>query len=241
MTVAPRAPLVDSRRAMKRILILDTETTGLDPLRDACIEVAAILYDLEHASPIESYASLIRAGSNAAEAVNAIPAALLEGAPPADDVWPRVEALAKRADAIVAHRAEFDRGFVHRAVRDAAPWVCSKFDLEWPKSTRVGDGLVSLALSHGLGVSSAHRAMTDCDTLARLFTRVHETGVSLPRMLSRALRPKVRVIAVVSYDDRDKAKSAGFSWDPAKKEWGRTMFVDDVAALPFKTREVVDS
>jgi DNA polymerase-3 subunit epsilon len=222
---------------MKRILILDTETTGLDPTRDACIEVAAVLFDLEHASTIESYASLIRASANPAEAINAIPAALLDSAPPADDVWPRVEALARRADAIVAHRAEFDRGFVHASVRDSAPWVCSKFDLEWPKSTRVGDGLVSLALSHGLGVANAHRAMTDCDTLARLFMRVHEMGVDLPRMIARGMRPKVRVVALVSYDDRDKAKSAGFSWDPSRKEWARTIFQDEIASLPFRVRE----
>jgi DNA polymerase III epsilon subunit-like protein len=113
----------------KRILILDTETGGLDPALHPCIEVACILYDLEQAEPLASFASLIRASENAAEHVNHIPLALLADAPEAKDVWPHVEALAARADVIVAHRADFDRGFVSPTLK-AAAWACSKFWIE---------------------------------------------------------------------------------------------------------------
>lgn len=224
---------------MRHALILDTETTGLDPALDRCIEVACILFDLEHAIPIASYASLIRAESNAAESVNRIPAGTLPSAPEPAQVWRAVSYFAARADVILAHRAEFDRGFVPTEVRELKPWVCTKFHVEWPHG-KPGDHLVHLALAHGLGVLNAHRAMTDCDTIARLLTRVREMGHSLRTILERASRPRVKLAALVSYDDREKAKAAGFSWDGAAKRWWREMPVEDVASLPFQTTAIQD-
>ncbi len=83
----------------KRILILDTETGGLDPAIHPCIEVACILYDLgAGAELLASFASLIRASENAAEHVNHIPLALLADAPEAKDrVAARREAPLRRA------------------------------------------------------------------------------------------------------------------------------------------------
>ena len=218
----------------KRILILDTETGGLDPAAHPCVEVACILYDLERAEALASYASLIRSATNDAEHVNRIPIALLADAPEAAEVWPIVEALAARADVVVAHRADFDRGFVSEALKRAA-WACSKFWIEWPRG-RLGDDLVHLALAHGVGVMHAHRAMTDCDTLSRLFTRAHEMGHDLGAMLEKAMRPRVRVVALVSYDDRLKAREQGFAWDAGRRQWWREMPDEEIARLPFATR-----
>ncbi len=221
---------------MKTLAVIDTETQGLDPATDACIEVAVILYDIEHRAPVESYASLIRAKGNAAEAVNRIAPSLLESAPRGGDVWSVVRAMVARADAVVAHRAEFDVGFIPPSVLGECPVLCSKFDIEWPHG-KLGDHLVHLALAHGVGVMEAHRALADCNLLVRLFQRVAEQGVDVPAMLARAMRPKVTVIAQVSYDDRAMAKSAGFAWDASGKFWHRSMAREDVAALPFTTRE----
>jgi DNA polymerase-3 subunit epsilon len=57
-------------------------------------------------------------------------------------------------------------------------------------------------------------------------------------MIAHAMRPRVRVQALVSYDDREKAKGAGFMWDGGTKMWTREVPVDELAALPFKTRAV---
>ncbi len=51
-------------------------------------------------------------------------------------------------------------------------------------------------------------------------------------------RPRKKVAALVSYDDREKAKAAGFAWDGPSKTWWREMPVDEIAGLPFKTREL---
>lgn len=224
---------------MKTILLLDTETTGLDPTKDACIEVACTLYSVEHAAPIRSFASLIDERANAAEETNRIPVALLQSGrcPVACKVWPFVLAMAQHAEAIVAHRADFDRSFVHESLRDVRPWLCSKFDIEWPRG-KPGDHLVHLALAHGLGVAHAHRAMSDVDTLSRIFQRVAEMGSDVPRMLARAMLPRVKVVSLAPFEQKDEVKALGFAWDPNVREWSKRCIKGEVPIFPFKTREV---
>lgn len=222
---------------MKRALIIDTETTGLDAAKDRVIEVGTILYGLEHATVLTSYSTLLNGEGNAAEAINRIPPAALVDAPPPGAVWDRILTLAKNADVILAHNASFDRGFVPEELRTIRPWICTKDDMQWPKQTKPGMSLVALALEHDLGVAVAHRALADCDLIARLLTRSRELGADLDAMLARGLRPKGDFIALVSFEEKDKAKDAGFSWNATARQWQRRMAIEDAAALPFRTRQ----
>ena len=225
---------------IRRALLLDTETTGLDPATSATIEVGCILYDVAAACPVTHYATLIRASANPAESTNRIPvAALVEASDPAS-VWPAIGKLAAKAEVIVAHNAEFDRKFVPAAIRDERPWVCSASDLAWPKS-KPGASLVNVALAHDLGVAYAHRALTDCDLLARLLTRVHELGHDLSAFLERGLRPKATfAVAEKSFDEARNAlaKEHSFRWDAQAREWRRTMAIEDAPTLTFAVRQV---
>jgi DNA polymerase-3 subunit epsilon len=224
---------------MRNVLILDTETTGIDPAKDHVIEVGAILYSIEHATVLEAFSSLICAESNEAEAINRIPAAALRSsAQHKAYALKSLLLMADRSDAFVAHRAEFDRSFLSPLAPffGERPWICSKYDIQWPKQTRPGSSLVPLALEHDLGVAYAHRALTDCDLIARLFTRSRELGSDLDVMLTRAMRPKAEFVALVSYDDRQLAKDAGFQWNGDTRLWTKRCFIDDASALPFKVR-----
>ena len=230
----PARTATDGSVSIRYVALLDTETTGLDRQTDRCIEVAVMLYDLEHAQPVASYASLIRgAESNAAQSVNGIPPAMLPRAQESDVVWRAVRWIIDPASVIIAHRAEFDRAFCPDLGK---PFVCSKVDIRWPGRMR-GDHLVQLALGLGLGVASAHRAMADVDTLARILTRVAERGADLEKLILHALRPKFVYRALVSYDDRHLARDHGFLWNPEKKAWLRAMPPEDIAELPFKVAE----
>jgi DNA polymerase-3 subunit epsilon len=231
------APSSGMELPMHRALLLDTETQGLDPAKHSVIEVAVMLYDLELGCPLESWASLIRASSNEAQGVNRIPVEVLTQAPTPYETWHVVREMRQLADCVVAHNADFDRRFVDAAGANVpGPWVCTKTDFTWPDGLR-GESLVQLALGLGLGVASAHRAMTDVDTMARALTRVREMGHSLPEMFRRAARPKRRFIAMVSYDSRDLAKRAGFQWDDQKREWWRMMPPEDAELLSFRVMQ----
>lgn len=218
-------------------LILDTETTDVDPAAGAkCIEVAVCLYSLDHACAIASYASLISgATENPAQDVNGISIGSLAEAPTADRVWGMVGHFAKKAQVIVAHNASFDMKFTPDL---GLPWVCTMNDYRWP-GKRTSKSLVQLALSFGLGVGHAHRAAADVDLIARVFTRLAEQGHSLQEMFTYAMRPKQLFVSLAPFEQKDVVKAHGFTWnDLLPKQWARVMAAEDVEALPFKVRAV---
>lgn len=219
--------------------ILDTETNGLNPEVDRALEVAVVRYDLVHATPVQSFATLIKTtAGNSAQAINRIPAnALLDACDPGE-AWGVVEGMLRGCGVVLAHKAEFDYGFVPPRIQQAAPWVCTKSDIEWPRQDKPGASLVQLALAHDLGVAYAHRALTDCDLIARLLTRCRELGVDLQVLLARAMRPKALCLSLAPYEDRETVKAHGFEWFPELKQWRRRMFIEDVAKLPFKTKQL---
>jgi DNA polymerase-3 subunit epsilon len=91
---------------------------------------------------------------------------------------------------------------------------------------------VSIALAHGVAVTSAHRAINDCLLLARLLERVDEDVDDLLHLaLQRASRPKAEFIARTAYKDKDLVKAAGFHWNGTV--WSRYMAVEDAEKLPF--------
>jgi DNA polymerase-3 subunit epsilon len=223
---------------VRTLLLVDLETTGLEPATDRCIEVAIVRYDVPTASMVEAFTSLVQSDDNPAAVVNRIDSATLRRAPPPAEVWDRVRGVVERAAApavFVAHRAEFDRAFFPREIAERLPWVCSKFDIEFPKS-RLGEALVFVALAHLVPVHESHRALSDTLLLARLFQRCAEMGVDVQATLARAMRPKQRFVALASFEQNEVVKAHGFSWNPATRVWERRMAPEDARALPFRVR-----
>lgn len=237
---------------MKTILILDTETTGLGrfavpPQEDRIVEIGLVLWSVEHSCIISTWSDLVVGPDNAAEAINHIPAKSLGRGTTLESAMMTLVDYAQRADLVIAHRAEFDHAFVGDLDRGdlsdprIIPWCCSKFDITWPLS-KPGDGLAYVAIAHGVPVVATHRALTDCLLLARCFERCAELGHSVPDMLAKALRPRALFeVADKSFDTARNAlaRENGFSWNAPMKRWERKMAREDVAALPFKVREVM--
>ena len=63
---------------MKTILIMDTETDGINYQKDKVLEIAGILYDVDTRSIIQQVSTLIYAEQNAAEHINHIAVASLK-------------------------------------------------------------------------------------------------------------------------------------------------------------------
>lgn len=225
-----------------RILIFDTETTGLDPAKDAVVELAAVVYDTVLRCVLRQCSTLLDIGDRENEAanVNRIPTAALRSAGESPEVaWERISEMAQDCNCVAAHNADFDQQWVPFAnFLLELPWACTCEGIDWPMQTRPGGSLVYLALEHGLGVVDPHRALNDCLLIARLFSRVAELGLDVEQLVRAGCEKRVQVQALVSFDDKDKAKDAGFRWEAATKRWLRTMQLRKAQALPFRWKEV---
>jgi DNA polymerase-3 subunit epsilon len=220
---------------VKTVAIVDTETSGLDPKTGELLEVAVALWSFD-LGLVQAGSIPVRAEANAAHAVNGIPLALVRDfgrSRDGLDVW--LAGMTAGADAIVAHNADFDRQWLPEL--HGRPWICTCNDVTWPEPVQ-SRSLTAIALAHGVGVVDAHRALTDVLTIVRLFGAVQARGHSVHDLLEAGLRPKATYRALVSYDDREKAKQAGFRWDAGRKVWVRKMAVEDASKLPFKVQQM---
>lgn len=240
---------------MQSLIVIDVETTGLDPKTEKIIEVGAVLYSIEHRTVVSSFSMLSHADANAAEKINRIPADALREAPSLQCSINRIGDLIDIAECsgdvcFVAHRATFDRGFIEASAPKLAariPWVCSKFDIVWPMS-KPGASCVEMALAHGVPVVSAHRALTDCMLIAKTCEEVQAAGHDLAAMIAKALRPKVEVVADTPKpwdmpeaewtDLKGRLLASGFQFINERKAWVGRIAKDDIAGLGFRVREV---
>jgi DNA polymerase-3 subunit epsilon len=226
---------------LQRLLILDTETTGLDPEQHHCIEVGAILFDVPHRAVLSQVSFLLPCQANPAEAVNGIAAAVTQRPQPWQAALQCFEAMLAAADAVLAHNAAFDRQWFGQGVLPAItkPWLCSMEDLRWPadRQLRANPSVRDLALAYGVPVWAAHRALTDCIYLAQVFERCPE----LEPLLQAGLEPRQLYRARVSYDERHKAREAGFRWnEPIHGAWSRRLSEREASLLPFPVVAVED-
>ena len=230
---------LNTQPSLKNILILDTETTGLDYENDDCLEVGSILFNVKSRSVLAQQSFLLPVENNNAEKINNIPAEITRLPQPLFEAIKYFESLVEVSDAIVAHNAEFDMKWfgLKKLPQIERPWICSMDDITWPsdKQLKTRPSVRDLALAYGIPVWNAHRALTDCIYLAEVFKRC----VELEKLLIRALEPKVLIRAEISYDKRHLAKNAGFRWnDAVKGAWSRKMSRRDIAKLEFPVHEV---
>ena len=226
-------------RCPATLLILDTETTGLDPSQGQCIEVGAILFAVSSRAVLSQLSFLLPCQRNPAQAINGIAAAVTRLPQPLEPALQLLAALLASADAVVAHNAAFDRQWFGIAPLPAIerPWICSMEDIRWPaeRQLRPNPSVRDLALAYEVPVWAAHRALTDCTYLAQVFQRCAD----LESLLVGALEPRQLFRATVSYADRHRAKEAGFRWnDPVSGAWTRRLSEREARALPFPVQPV---
>ena len=216
------------------ILILDTETTGLDPKDHECLEIGGILFNVPNREILAQQSFLLPVESNDAELINRIPAEITR----LDQPWRKgleyFEFLLNSSEVIVAHNAAFDRQWFGKAPlpKILKSWICTMEDISWPKERVLSSrpSVRDLALAYGVPVWNAHRALTDCVYLAEVFKRCNE----LEELFLKGLEPRRLMRAEVSYEQRHLAKQAGFRWnDPVRGAWTRRLSDREVSDLSF--------
>lgn len=206
------------------VLGLDLETTGLDPAKDEIIEVGAVVWDTDRKSPVKIYSELVHATVPISPEITKITGITNEdvatwGVSPQEALI-NLEALAGKCSHLVAHNGlEFDKHFLDRCLKDfpdiqlGLPWIDTMTDLPYPEDLKTRK-LSYVAAEHGFLNPFAHRSLFDVLTMMKVFS-----AYPLDQILELTQSPMLRVVAQVSYADRDKAKGMGFRWDPNRKEW----------------------
>ena len=224
----PRLEFVAASGPVATLLVLDTETTGLNPARDKIVELALlrVTVDLVSGQPVgrlEVYDGLEDPGMpmpDEAREITGITDDMLRGQR-LDEA--RVRALLEGVDLVLAHNAGFDRPFVEARLPQFATldWACSFADIDWKQEGRGSSKLTALA--HELGLFyDAHRAEMDCHALlAVLMATLPSTQASgLSRLIDAARTPTYRLQATnAPFDAKDALKARGYRWDGAQKVW----------------------
>lgn len=227
---------------LHRLLILDTETTALQPEQGDCIEVGAVLFHVPGRAVLTQVSFLLPCDSNGAEAINGIPAAISQLEQPWQDALNLLLAMVAAADGILAHNAAFDRQWFGHGALPALnkPWICSMEDIPWPaeRHLKPNPSVRDLALAYEVPVWAAHRALTDCTYLAQVLQRCD----NLEALLQAAQEPRQLYRAQLGYSERHQAKAAGFRWnDPIPGAWTKRLSEREVITLPFRVNPVLSA
>jgi DNA polymerase-3 subunit epsilon len=216
----------------RRLLVLDTETTGLSHRTDKIIELAMLVVQVDTGTgmpfgPVEVFEGFEDPGMPippVATEVTGIDDAMVRGHR-LDDA--QVMALVARADLIVAHNAGFDRPFVEARFPGFATkaWACSFADIDWKAAGAGSAKLSALAQDHGW-FYDAHRAQVDCHALLQVLARpVPKASTSgLAQLIAAAGSPSFKLRATGSpFDSKDVLKARGYRWDADAKVWFCTL------------------
>jgi DNA polymerase-3 subunit epsilon len=213
---------------VRRVLVLDTETTGLSHAADKIIELAMLWVAVDVRSglpfgPVEVFEGFEDPGMP-------IPATALEVTGITDDMVrghrlddAAVAALVGRADLVIAHNAGFDRPFVEARFplfADVA-WACSFKEIDWKAAGSGSSKLSALAADQGW-FYDAHRAQVDCHALLQVLARPVGPGGStgLRQLVDAADGMGFRLRANgAPFESKDRLKARGYRWDADAKVW----------------------
>jgi len=208
-----------SGQSTRRVIVLDTETTGLDARNEKVIELAmlSVLVDIATGLPVgpvtlyESFDDSMVQGQRIDDAA--------------------VTALVEQADLIVAHNAGFDRPFVEARwpVFARKAWNCSFAGIDWKKEGSGSAKLEFLASERGW-FYDAHRAQVDCHALLQVLSSPLADGqTGLSRLLNGAGQNRYKLRATgAPFEAKDKLKSRGYRWDGEGRVWWCSLASDDL-------------
>lgn len=202
---------------------IDFEATGTDPQTAHIIEWALVRYSSEQKQILTMHTELVRLPDGVV-----LPPEITELTGITESMlvnygWGSTETLYKQAyfcDFLVAHNGtSYDKPLytAHAKrwnIQDiTTPWIDTMTDIPYPAKIKAR-GLITLCAEHGFLNPLAHRAMSDCISLWKLFTQYDENEI-----VAIASTPMITLRADVTYARKDLAKEAGYRWDGEAKIW----------------------
>jgi DNA polymerase-3 subunit epsilon len=220
----------------QRVIVLDTETTGLDSKSESIIELAMLSVLVDTATglpvgPVTIYESFEDPGKPIPPQITEITGiddSMVKGQR-IDDA--AVNALVQAADLVVAHNAGFDRPFVEARlpVFASKSWNCSFMGIDWKKEGSGSAKLEFLASERGW-FYDAHRAQVDCHALLQVLASPLADGqTGLLRLLSGLGQTRYKLRATgAPFESKDKLKARGYRWDGEGRVWWCSLGSDDL-------------
>jgi DNA polymerase-3 subunit epsilon len=215
-------------------VVLDTETTGLDPDIDEVIEVGMIKFSFSQKGEV---GSILGRFSAVGQPSIPLPAEIIQlTGLRNEDLWGKVipsDALndfLSDVTLVIAHNAAFDRPFAEQLTTRFSdlPWACSASEIPWQSEGLVGHRLEYLLNSYGR-FHDAHRAIADCEAVFYLLSRElpRAQKLALSALLEHARKVSARIFAEgVPYDARRELKRRGYRWNDGQNGFPRAWWRD---------------
>ena len=229
-----------------KICGIDFETTGLSAKDDRIIELGAVLWEWETSTPLLLVSGLVNPERPIPEEITKITGitdevVILYGTPEKMAIE-RLQIMMGEADYCMAHNAAFDKGFYEETVerlgiRDIdRHWLDTMQDIKFPPEIKTRN-LQHLAADHGFVSPFRHRAVFDVLTMLKV-----ASNYSIDDITARANEPTLYIQALVTFDEKEKAKELGFRWYAPQKIWWKDMKSSDFEAMQstcgFQTRKL---
>lgn len=166
---------------MTSIVALDIETTGLDPARDAIIEIGAVRFNSRRIE--DEWSTLINPGREIPPFITrltGITTGMVAGAPPIATVIGDLQNFVADLP-ILGHNVKFDVSFFRERGVFRENELLDTYDLAsvlLPSAGRYNLG--ALASYVGIPMPTAHRALEDARITYGLYTRLQERAHALP-------------------------------------------------------------
>ena len=233
--LVPHTPSVPPEGETSKVgIILDVETTGLDPNRDEVIELAMIKFRYSERDEATGVSDIFQAFN---EPASPIPPEITELTGITDAMVAghkidaaAVDAFVADANIVIAHNARFDRPFCEKAwpVFAQRHWACTVAEIDWLKYGFGGAKLAYLLADIGY-FHDAHRAIDDCQALLEILSHPlpGASATALASLLEQARRKTFRIWAENSpYDLKDKLKARGYRWNDGTDARPKAWYID---------------
>lgn len=205
-------------------VILDLETTGIDPQTDRIIEIALLEFGVEgdkEAVISRGFSAIEDPGVPVSDEILKITSLTREILAGQKIDWDYVRSFLAKASIVIAHNAEFDRAFLEKSgeLKDLnLHWGCSRKHIDWKKHQFRTTALNYLAADHGFVNPFAHRALFDCATTFRVISPY------LPELIARSYEREFLLRAVYApFETKDVLKQRGYYWNQDGRVWERVV------------------
>ncbi|UPJ49171.1 CBS domain-containing protein [Bradyrhizobium sp. 200] len=228
-------------------VVIDTETTGLDPRKARVIELAGVRLSAGKPVAGESFRQLLRPAGQSIPAettrIHGIDDAMVDGSPLFADVWPGFRSFLGQAP-VIGHAVGFDLAVLKRECDLAGlPWIRPR-TLDTRQLAQIaapelaGYSLDELAAWLGVDVVDRHSALGDAITAARVFValvpKLRDHGI---RTIAEAERACLALTSVL--DDEARAGWIQAVEAPERADAERTLKRFDSYAYRHRNRDIM--